>query len=197
MAIAGELAETLWEGGVPRAVLQFLPCVDGDASQRLITHPDVGRRGADRARGRRPGCSSAGGPGLALHAETSGKNAIVITATADLDEAIADLVHSAFGHAGQKCSAASLAIVEASVHDDRRFLRRLADAVRSLRVGPAWDLATSMGPLIRPPEGPLLDAFTRLGAGSAGWWRPRPSTTHGYLWSPGVKVGVRRDRRSI
>ena len=127
---------------------------------------------------------------MALHAETSGKNAMVITATADRDEAIADLVHSAFGHAGQKCSAASLAIVEASVHDDPSFLPRLADAVRSLRVGPAWDLATSMGPLIRPPEGPLLDAVTRLGRGSGGWCDRSPSTRGGYLWSPGVKAGV-------
>ena len=115
---------------------------------------------------------------------------MVITATADLDEAIADLVHSAFGHAGQKCSAASLAIVEAPVHDDRRFLRRLADAVRSLVVGPAWDLATSMGPLIRPPQDPLLDAFTRLGPGERWLVPPAPLDEHRYLWSPGVKVGV-------
>ena len=50
---------------------------------------------------------------------------------------------------------ASLVIVEASTYDDGRFLRRLADAVRSLKVGPAADLTTTMGPLIRPPEGPL------------------------------------------
>ena len=58
-------------------------------------------------------------PSLRLHAETSGKNAIVVTATADLELAIADIVTSAFAHGGQKCSAASLAIVEASVYDDR------------------------------------------------------------------------------
>ena len=133
---------------------------------------------------------------MALHAETSGKNAMVITATADLDEAIADLVHSAFGHAGQKCSAASLAIVEAPVHDDSRFLRRLADAVRSLVVGPAWDLATSMGPLIRPPQDPLLDALTRLGPGERWLVPPQPLDEHRYLWSPGVKVAYRRARPS-
>jgi RHH-type proline utilization regulon transcriptional repressor/proline dehydrogenase/delta 1-pyrroline-5-carboxylate dehydrogenase len=189
VAVAGELAAVLWEGGVPRSVLQFVPCVDGAASRLLITHPDVdavvltgswetARRFVDWR------------PGLRLHAETSGKNAMVITATADLDEAIADLLHSAFGHAGQKCSAASLAIVEAPVHDDPRFLRRLADAVRSLRVGPAWDPVTSMGPLIRPPEGPLLDAFTRLGPGERWLVRPVALDELGYLWSPGVKVGV-------
>ncbi len=189
VATAGELAETLWEGGVPRTALQFLPCVDGAASQRLITHPDVdavvltGSWETARMFGRWR-------PGLALHAETSGKNAMVITATADRDEAIADLVHSAFGHAGQKCSAASLAIIEAPVHDDPSFLRRLADAVRSLQVGPAWDLATAMGPLIRPPEGPLLDAFTRLGRGERWLVQPEPLDEGGYLWSPGVKAGV-------
>jgi RHH-type proline utilization regulon transcriptional repressor/proline dehydrogenase/delta 1-pyrroline-5-carboxylate dehydrogenase len=189
VASAGELAEVLWAAGVPRTVLQFVPCVDGEASRRLITHPDVDAvvlTGSwETAR-----LFQEWRPRLALHAETSGKNAMVITATADLDEAIADLVHSAFGHAGQKCSAASLAIVEAPVHDDNRFLRRLADAVRSLVVGPAWDLATSMGPLIRPPQDPLLDAFSRLGAGESWLVPPAPLDEHRYLWSPGVKVGV-------
>ena len=85
-------------------------------------------------------------PQLRLIAETSGKNALVVTAGADLDLAIKDLVRSAFGHAGQKCSAASLAILEARVYDDTRFLARIADAVRSVRVGIASDLATMMGP---------------------------------------------------
>ncbi len=189
VATAAELAEVLWAAGVPRPVLQFVPCDDGEASRPLITHPEVGTvvltgswETARMFQGWRPR--------LALHAETSGKNAMVITATADLDEAIADLVRSAFGHAGQKCSAASLAIVEAPVHDDSRFLRRLADAVRSLVVGPAWDLATSMGPLIRPPQNPLLDAFTRLGSGERWLVPPAPLDEHRYLWSPGVKVWV-------
>ena len=60
-------------------------------------------------------------PDLPLFAETSGKNAIVVTALADRDQAIRDLVGSAFGHNGQKCSAASLAICEAEVYDDPAF----------------------------------------------------------------------------
>jgi len=66
---------------------------------------------------------------IRLLGETSGKNALVITAAADEDAAIRDLVRSAFGHAGQKCSAASLGIIEASVYDDPQFMSRLADAV--------------------------------------------------------------------
>jgi RHH-type proline utilization regulon transcriptional repressor/proline dehydrogenase/delta 1-pyrroline-5-carboxylate dehydrogenase len=189
VAVAGELCQALWEGGVPPAVLQFLPCLDGDASRLLITHSDVDAvvltgswETARMFLGWRPD--------LPLHAETSGKNAIVISATADIDEAIADLVHSAFGHAGQKCSAASLAIVEQSVHDDGRFLSRLADAARSLRLGPASEPRTSMGPLIRPPEGPLRQAVTRLDPGERWLVRPDCLDAHGYLWSPGIKLGV-------
>ena len=89
-------------------------------------------------------------PSLRLLAETSGKNALVVTPTADVDLALRDLVRSAFGHAGQKCSAASLAIVEAALYDDPAFRRRLADAVRSLRVGPATDLPPMVGAAHRP-----------------------------------------------
>ena len=190
VAVAGEMARVMWDAGVPREVLQFVPCVDGAASRRLIVDERVDAvvlTGSwDTAQ-----LFLRWRPGLNLHAETSGKNAMVITATADLDDAVADLVHSAFGHAGQKCSAASLAIVEASVHDDPRFLPRLADAVSSLVVGPGWDLRTNMGPLIRPPEGPLLDAFERLGPGERWLVRPAPLDPGRYMWSPGLKVGVR------
>ena len=90
-----------------------------------------------------------------LLAETSGKNAIVITQAADLDLAIRDLVRSAFGHAGQKCSAASLAIVEAPLYDDASFMERLADATRSLVVGPPSDPGSVVGPLIGEPSAKL------------------------------------------
>ncbi len=190
VATAWVLAEACWAAGVPRDLLQFLPCADDDAGRHLITHPDVDAvvlTGAwDTARmflGWRPS--------LRLHAETSGKNAIVVTAAADLDNAIADLVRSAFGHAGQKCSAASIAILEASVYDDPRFRRQLADAVRTLRPGPADDLRSTVGPLIRAPGGPLADALGRLGPGES--WLVEPAQVDGNpnLWSPGVKLGVR------
>src|SRR4029078_11766057 len=98
-------------------------------------------------------------------------------------------VRSAFGHAGQKCSAASLVIAEASVYDGDRFRDKLRDAVSSLRVGSPFDLATQMGPLIRPPEGALEQALRQLDDGEAWLVRPRryPGTQ---LWSPEVKLGV-------
>jgi RHH-type transcriptional regulator, proline utilization regulon repressor / proline dehydrogenase / delta 1-pyrroline-5-carboxylate dehydrogenase len=174
-------------GGVPRDAVQWLPCDDNDAGRHLITHDDVDAvvlTGSwETAR-----LFRSWKPRLALHAETSGKNAIVVTAAADLDGAIRDLVRSAFGHAGQKCSAASLGILEASVYDDQRFLARLADAVRSLRVGAATDKDTTVGPLIAPAEGPLLRAFTQLDEGES--WLVEPRQLDDCTWTPGVKLGV-------
>ena len=167
----------------------FLPCRDDEAGRRLITHPDVDAvvltGSIDTA-----SMFLDWRPDLRLLAETSGKNAIVVTAAADLDVAVADLVRSAFGHAGQKCSAASLAIVERSVLDDGRFLRKLADATRTLVVGPAADPATEVGPLIRPPSPALARALTTLDPGEAWLVRPAPVGDDPQLWSPGIKTRV-------
>src|SRR4029450_9077795 len=67
-------------------------------------------------------------PGLDLHAETGGKKAVILPGVADRELSIRDLVASAFGYAGQKCSAASSAILLAPVHDDAYFMEQLRDA---------------------------------------------------------------------
>ena len=183
------LAEQCWRAGVPRDVLQFVACPDTEVGRRLITHPDVDTvvlTGAyDTAQ-----LFLGWKPSLRLLAETSGKNAVVVTAAADVDAAIRDVVRSAFGHAGQKCSAASLCIVEAAVYDDPSFLRRLAETVRSVRVGEGADPATMTGPLIAPPQGNLLRALTTLEAGEQWLVEPRQLDEAGRLWSPGVRTGV-------
>jgi hypothetical protein len=76
-------------------------------------------------------------PDLRLAAETGGKNATIVTAMSDRELAIKHVVHSAFGHSGQKCSATSLLLLEAEVYDDPAFRRTLCDAVRSLHVDSA------------------------------------------------------------
>jgi RHH-type proline utilization regulon transcriptional repressor/proline dehydrogenase/delta 1-pyrroline-5-carboxylate dehydrogenase len=134
-------------------------------------------------------------PDLRVLAETSGKDALVITPAADIDQAIADLVRSAFGHAGQKCSAASLGIVVGEVYDDQKFQRRLRDAVTSLRVGDATDPATMVGPLIAAPTDKLRRGLTTLDDGETWLIEPRqldtPGAPDGTSWSPGVRLGVR------
>ena len=188
-ATAYWLAQQLWRSGVPDDALQYAAPDDGPIGRHLVTHAGVDTvvlTGAyDTAR-----MFLDWKPQLRLLAETSGKNALVITAAADQDAAIVDLVRSAFGHAGQKCSAASLAIVEASVYDDGQFLRRLGDAVESLVIGEACEPVTMMGPLIRPADGPLAWALTRLDDGERWLVRPQRLDADGRLWSPGVRVGV-------
>ncbi len=82
----------------------------------------------------------------AVVAEMGGKNAALVFADADLDETVDAILHSAFGHANQKCSAVSRVLVEASIYD--RFRDRLIEAARSLHIGPADSPATQVNPII-------------------------------------------------
>lgn len=186
------LCQQLWRSGVPKDVLQFLPCDDDAVGRHLVTHDGIAAviltGGFATAQ-----LFTSWKPELHLLAETSGKNAIIVTAAADIDAAVHDMVRSAFGHAGQKCSAASLAIVEADVYDSQAFQRQLHDAVSSLRIGPAWQTTTSLGPVILPPAGSLLRALTELDQGES--WLVQPAVDPGNprLWSAGVKMGVAPD----
>jgi RHH-type proline utilization regulon transcriptional repressor/proline dehydrogenase/delta 1-pyrroline-5-carboxylate dehydrogenase len=181
-----ELAQQLWHAGVPRDLVQFVACPDDEVGRRLVMRADtVVLTGAYETAQLFRGWD----PSMRLFAETSGKNAMVITAAADEDAAIRDLVRSAFGHAGQKCSAASLAIVEGSVYDDPSFRRRLADAVRSVRVGPAIDPSTMTGPLIGEPSPKLSRALTELDEGES--WVVEPRRMDAHTWTPGVRLDVR------
>jgi len=185
-----------------RDVVQFLRVPDGDLGQHLVTHPDVARvvltGSIETAE-----LFASWRPERPVLAETSGKNALVVTPSADLDLAVADLVKSAFGHAGQKCSAASLVILVGSVGDPstetgRRFRRQLVDAVQSLAVGTPTELSTVMGPLTEPAQGKLLRALTTLEPGES--WLVRPHRLDDAaraagiepdrLWTPGLRDGV-------
>ena len=190
VSIGWRLAQQLWDAGVPRDVLQFFPCADGETGKQLITAPDVAAvilTGAwETAR-----MFQTWRPSLRLVAETSGKNAIVVTGQADRDLAIKDLVKSAFGHSGQKCSAASLGILEAEIYDDPTFRRQLRDAAASLPVGPATNPASVITPLIREPSPALLRALTKLDPGEDWLLEPRPVNGDACLWTPGIRLGVK------
>jgi RHH-type proline utilization regulon transcriptional repressor/proline dehydrogenase/delta 1-pyrroline-5-carboxylate dehydrogenase len=131
-------------------------------------------------------------PDLPLLAETSGKNAIIVTPSADLDLAVKDVVASAFGHAGQKCSAASLVVLVGSVARSDRFRSQLLDAASSLTVGYPADPRTQVGPVIEPARGKLLSGLTSLSPGEKWLLEPRKLDDEGRLWTPGIRDGVRR-----
>ncbi|WP_425564957.1 bifunctional proline dehydrogenase/L-glutamate gamma-semialdehyde dehydrogenase [Pseudolysinimonas kribbensis] len=183
------LAEAFREAGAPRELVTLVDIDEGELGRALITAPEVGRvvlTGSTETAALFRGWK----PELRLLAETSGKNSIIVTPSADLDLAVSDIVKSAFGNAGQKCSAASLAILVGSVATSERFRRQLADAVTSLAVGQPTDPAVQMGPLVEPPGDKLTAGLTRLGPGESWLVEPRRLDDDGRLWSPGVRDGV-------
>jgi RHH-type transcriptional regulator, proline utilization regulon repressor / proline dehydrogenase / delta 1-pyrroline-5-carboxylate dehydrogenase len=184
------LVNAIWDAGVPKEVLQFIPCSGEEAGSELIKDLRVNcvilTGGTETARN-----FLKLRPDLDLAAETGGKNAMIITALADRDLAIKDLVQSAFGHAGQKCSAASLAILEAEVYDDPQFRKTLREAAASLKVGLPWDPATKMNPLIHEPRGVLKRGLTLLEPGEEWLLEPKQDPSNPCLWSPGIKWNVK------
>src|SRR5262249_30355765 len=97
--------------------------------------------------------------------EMGGKNAIIIDASADLDEAVLGVRQSAFGFAGQKCSACSRAIVVESAHE--AFLARLVESTRSLIIGDPMDPATDVGPVIDDEAADKIKRYIEIGRSEA------------------------------
>ncbi len=151
--MAWHLCRALLEAGLPPGVLAFLPGLGEEVGQALVNHAgvdviaftgsrDVGllinRQGAEV----KPGQDHV----KRVIAEMGGKNAIILDDDADLDEAVLGVLQSAFGYSGQKCSACSRVIVLEGIHD--AFLARLVEAARAVKVGPADDPETLVGPVI-------------------------------------------------
>ena len=184
----------LHAAGVPEDLLHVVRTDEGDVGRHLVSHDDVDTvilTGAAETAEVFTSWRTGRPRGPRVLGETSGKNALIITPAADYDLAVADLVRSAFGHAGQKCSAASLAILVGSAGSSQRLRRQLIDAVRSLRVGWPTDIGVTMGPVIEPPGEKLHRALTTLEPGETWLVEPKQLDDTGRLWSPGLKDGVR------
>ena len=111
------------DAGVPEDLVALAPLEDGDVSRYLVTHGGVDRvvltGSYETAR-----LFRSWKPDMHLLGETSGKNAIIVTPSADPDLAVRDIVQSAFAHAGQKCSASSLLILVGSAGRSDRIARQ-------------------------------------------------------------------------
>ena len=152
-AIASKLVEALAAAGLPDGVLAFLPGLGEEVGAYLVEHPDtsfvaftgskpVGLGIVEAAAKARPGQRHV----KRVIAEMGGKNPLIVDADADLDQAVPIAVASAFGYAGQKCSACSRLILLDDVYDE--LVERLIGATRLLRVGHPRDMAVDIGPLI-------------------------------------------------
>ncbi len=201
--VAAKLQELFEEAGLPDGVLNFLPGVGEEIGPELISHPGVdliaftgsqavglgiNEKAAHTARGQ--------GSIKRVIAELGGKNAIIIDDDANLDEAVQGVIHSAFGYAGQKCSACSRAIVVAGAYDE--FVKRLAAAVTSLKIGVAEAPGTLIGPVIDPEARQRIEDYIEIGkdesrllvAGDLG-----ELADEGFFVAPHVFVDVAPDSR--
>ncbi len=151
--IAWHLAGILREAGLPSGVLNYLPGPGEEVGQALVNHSQVdliaftGSREVGLLINRQAADTKPGQDHIKrVIAELGGKNAIIVDDDADLDEAVVGVIQSAFGYAGQKCSACSRVIVLAGIHD--AFVARLVEAARAVKIGPADDPETLIGPVI-------------------------------------------------
>ena len=152
-AIAYGLYQRMIEAGFPPEAVQFLPGSGRVVGARLVDHPQVAQIAFTGSKEVGLGLieaaakTRAGAPQVKrVICEMGGKNAIVIDDDADLDEAVLGLVKSAFGYAGQKCSACSRAIVVGGAYEP--FLKRFIDACASLPAGPAHEPSTFLPPVV-------------------------------------------------
>jgi RHH-type proline utilization regulon transcriptional repressor/proline dehydrogenase/delta 1-pyrroline-5-carboxylate dehydrogenase len=154
--------------GLPAGVLNFLPAAGSQVGDLLTTHPqvalvaftgskEVGLHIVERAVRYAPQA----GEVRAVVAEMGGKNAVIVDADADLDEAVAQVARSAFGYQGQKCSACSRVVVLEEVY--ARFLERLKAAAESLPMGPVEDPANVLGAVIDAAAREKIRRYVDLG----------------------------------
>ncbi|MBQ4146429.1 MAG: proline dehydrogenase family protein [Prevotella sp.] len=186
--VAWLFAKAFWEAGVPKEALQVV-ITNREATPLLTSSPVVKHiiltGGTETAQS-----IAHANPRKALSAETGGKNVMILSAKGDRDHAIMNACRSAFGNAGQKCSACSLLLVERSVYDNPEFFEKLTDCASSLKVGGVWNAGNIVGPMITNKNEKLEQAF-KLEPGERWLIAPEFVDEKKYIMKPTVKVDVK------
>lgn len=189
--VAAKFMEIVLAAGFPPGVVNFLPGFGEQVGAHLVSSPktqliaftgsmEVGLHILQVA-----GIPHPHAPEVKkVICEMGGKNAIIIDADADLDEAIHGVVHSAFGFQGQKCSACSRVVVHESCYDE--FKERLIGAVKSIQIGPSSDPANSMGPVIDAGSRKKILEYVELGKQEGKLLIQRAAPEGGFFVAPTV-----------
>jgi malonate-semialdehyde dehydrogenase (acetylating)/methylmalonate-semialdehyde dehydrogenase len=166
---------------------------DADAVNAILTHPGIDAVSfVGSAPTARHIYTTAAAYGKRVQALSGAKNFMIVMPDADLDRSVPAIVSSAFGMAGERCLAG--AVVEAVEPGADRLIERLAEATRTLPVGPASDAKTEMGPLIRPDSRDRVLKWVREGeaAGATVVARgPTPPHPGGFFVAPVLLDHVR------
>jgi 1-pyrroline-5-carboxylate dehydrogenase len=165
--IAARFVDVLEEAGLPPGVVNFCPGSGATFGNAIVQHPktrfiaftgskEVGLDIHERAAKSQPGQIWIKRTIL----EMGGKDSIIVSADADLEQAATGVVASAFGFSGQKCSACSRAIVEEPIYD--AFLDRVRELVAKLKVGDPVE-NPSMGPVVNEGALKTIQEYIKLG----------------------------------
>ncbi len=186
--VAWLFAKAFWEAGVPKEALQVV-ITDREATPLLTSSPVIKHiiltGGTETAQ-----TLLRNNPEKPLSAETGGKNVMILTAKGDRDHAIMNACRSAFGNAGQKCSACSILLVERSVYESYEFMEKLKDCASSMMVGGVWNAGNIVGPMITNHNEKLYKAF-KSEPGEKWLLAPRFLDDKKYIMRPGVKIHVK------
>lgn len=185
------ICECLWEAGVPKDALIFLPSKGSDISKYLLTNEAIkfailtgGEETAYRM--------LEANPTLLLSAETGGKNATIVSKFADRDSAIKNIIHSAFSNSGQKCSATSLLVLEDEVYNDKEFKKTLVDAASSMLVGSPFEFKNKIAALCDEIDPKVQRALDELKPYEEWALKPKFIDDNKHLMSPGIKYGTKK-----
>jgi RHH-type proline utilization regulon transcriptional repressor/proline dehydrogenase/delta 1-pyrroline-5-carboxylate dehydrogenase len=188
---AYRLCECFWDGGVSKNTLQFV-IADGEiVSSELIANEAIEFvifTGSEDTAYKMIKTR----PNLHISAETGGKDATIVTALSDRDQAIKNVVASAFNNSGQKCSATSLLVLEEELYNDENFRKTLADATKSLEVGSVWDLHNKIGTLSSLPNTKLATALDYLDEEEEWLVEPSLHNNNPYMLKPAIRWGTKR-----
>ncbi len=188
---AWELAAILDRAGVPAGVFNLVMGRGSEVGEAIITHLDVNAVSFTGSLGVGRRVAAAGAARLArVQLELGGKNPVVVLDDADLDLAAEHVVNGAFVSTGQRCTASSRIIVTAGVHD--RFVERLAQRTRALRVGHALNPTSDIGPVVDATQLrqnlDYLDLGTREGATQLVAGELVERSTRGHYLTPALFV---------
>ncbi len=151
--LATRAAQLMHQAGVPPAVLQLLPGHGVTVGAALTADPRTAgvcfTGSTETARQIHRSLADHGRPDATLIAETGGLNAMIVDSTALPEQAVRDILASAFQSAGQRCSALRILYLQSDVED--AILEMLLGAMDELRLGDPWSLATDIGPVIDRP----------------------------------------------
>ncbi|QOP40793.1 proline dehydrogenase family protein [Sulfurimonas marina] len=192
MLCAYMLCQCFWRAGVSKNTLQYLPARGSEISKYVIPDENVdyviftgGEESAYKIIESRPD--------IALSAETGGKDATIVTAMADRDQALKNVVVSAFHNSGQKCSATSLLVLEKELYDDPTYKQAIKEAVESLETGSVWDFKNRIGALSNLPSGNLKKSLDYLDDTEEWLVQPKYADEQNpYMLKPAVRWGTKK-----